>query len=346
MDGRQPGPPREPGLVGPGRGDQPESSRTVPIRRGQIRNLVQHGGIWADADFVCQRPFDALIGSPFAGQETRQWLNNALIGAPAGSDMLLELIARLPNVVENVAAEPGEHGQIRTPILHPDRTTAQDHRISATVLLPVPLARTRPRRERLPGLVCGAPLAEPAREAGETVCNRLNSPASSPEEVGETLAKYAALANYPIVEIGSLQGEVDLLPRLRHRADGVRGRPVGSGRERERTVRVRPGVHAQRSTSRRSPTRTSSRFKGSRAKSRRRGTTGRSASSTSTVTIPNRPSTTTCSPGVPTCPLDAVVILDDLDTPKNPGVRRAAERLRRMLGDFTVEADRLAVWRL
>jgi predicted O-methyltransferase YrrM len=43
---------------------------------------------------------------------------------------------------------------------------------------------------------------------------------------------------------------------------------------------------------------------------------------------------------------DAVVILDDLDTPKNPGVRRAAERLRRMLGDFTVEAERLAIWRL
>ena len=40
------------------------------------------------------------------------------------------------------------------------------------------------------------------------------------------------------------------------------------------------------------------------------------------------------------------VILDDLDTPKNPGVRRAAERLRKVLGDFTVEADRLAVWRL
>jgi hypothetical protein len=39
------------------------------------------------------------------------------------------------------------------------------------------------------------------------------------------------------------------------------------------------------------------------------------------------------------------IILDDLDTPKNPGVRRAAERLRKRLGDFTIEG-RLAVWRL
>ena len=40
------------------------------------------------------------------------------------------------------------------------------------------------------------------------------------------------------------------------------------------------------------------------------------------------------------------MILDDLDTPKNPGVRRAAERLEKYLGDFTVEAERLAIWRL
>ena len=39
------------------------------------------------------------------------------------------------------------------------------------------------------------------------------------------------------------------------------------------------------------------------------------------------------------------IILDDLDTPKNPGVRRAADRLVRYLGDYTVEAGRLAVWR-
>lgn len=42
----------------------------------------------------------------------------------------------------------------------------------------------------------------------------------------------------------------------------------------------------------------------------------------------------------------AVVILDDLDTPKNPGVRRAAAELSYKLGLFTVEADRLAVWKL
>lgn len=42
----------------------------------------------------------------------------------------------------------------------------------------------------------------------------------------------------------------------------------------------------------------------------------------------------------------AVLILDDLDTPKNPGVRWAAERWAKRLGPFQVEAERLAVWRL
>jgi mannosyltransferase OCH1-like enzyme len=75
----------------------PEQFRS-DVARYEI--LYQHGGIWADADFVCQRPFDALARGIFAGQETRQWLNNALIGSPPGHEMLLELIARLPTNVE------------------------------------------------------------------------------------------------------------------------------------------------------------------------------------------------------------------------------------------------------
>lgn len=42
----------------------------------------------------------------------------------------------------------------------------------------------------------------------------------------------------------------------------------------------------------------------------------------------------------------AAIILDDLDTPKNPGVRTAALRLSDDLGPFRIEAGRLAVWTL
>ena len=45
-------------------------------------------------------------------------------------------------------------------------------------------------------------------------------------------------------------------------------------------------------------------------------------------------------------PTWSVLVLDDLDTPKNPGVRRAAEKLSEDLGPYTVEAGRLAVFRL
>ena len=49
---------------------------------------------------------------------------------------------------------------------------------------------------------------------------------------------------------------------------------------------------------------------------------------------------------LPHLAVSAVVILDDLDTPKNPGVRVAAKTLSRTLGPFTVQAKRLAVWTL
>ena len=74
--------------------------------------LYQYGGIWADADFTCQRNFDPLIQSPFAGQETRQWLNNALIGAPAGSPMLLELVSRLPASVAR--SQPSQGNTVKS----------------------------------------------------------------------------------------------------------------------------------------------------------------------------------------------------------------------------------------
>lgn len=72
----------------------PEQFRS-DVARYEI--LFHYGGVWVDADFVCHKPIDDLIGVPaFAGRETRQWLNNALIGATPGHPMLFDLIAGLP----------------------------------------------------------------------------------------------------------------------------------------------------------------------------------------------------------------------------------------------------------
>ena len=43
---------------------------------------------------------------------------------------------------------------------------------------------------------------------------------------------------------------------------------------------------------------------------------------------------------------DAMIVLDDLDTPKNPGVKRAADKLVERFGSYSVEAERLAVFGL
>ena len=82
----------------------PEQFRS-DVARYEI--LFHHGGIWADADFVCQQSFGPLLSSAFAGQETRQWLNNALIGVPPESDVMLDLISHLPANVERFGPEKG-----------------------------------------------------------------------------------------------------------------------------------------------------------------------------------------------------------------------------------------------
>ena len=43
---------------------------------------------------------------------------------------------------------------------------------------------------------------------------------------------------------------------------------------------------------------------------------------------------------------DALIVLDDLDTPRNPGVKRAADKLAERFGWYSVEAGRLAVFGL
>jgi mannosyltransferase OCH1-like enzyme len=58
--------------------------------------LYRYGGVWADVDFVCQKPIDDLMGVPIFAGRVSNVLNNALIGAPEGHAMLFDLIAKLP----------------------------------------------------------------------------------------------------------------------------------------------------------------------------------------------------------------------------------------------------------
>lgn len=84
--------------------DAPEQFRS-DVARYEI--LHRFGGVWADADFVCQKPIDDLLGSkPFAVREGR-WLNNAIIGSPRRHPMLEDLISLLP---QSVARQRPEHG--------------------------------------------------------------------------------------------------------------------------------------------------------------------------------------------------------------------------------------------
>ena len=104
----------------------PEQLRS-DVARYEI--LYRYGGIWVDADFICQKPIDPLmVGTEaFAGQETSRWLNNALIGVTARSPFMLELIERLP---QNVIRHPVNRGnnvktgpQFFTPIARRHRIT-------------------------------------------------------------------------------------------------------------------------------------------------------------------------------------------------------------------------------
>lgn len=95
--------------------------------------LHQFGGVWVDADFVCQKPLDPLMNAgPFAGRETRRWLNNALIGVPAEHPLMTELIVKLRTNVERHIKSQGNTvksgPQYFTPIARRHRITEYPQR--------------------------------------------------------------------------------------------------------------------------------------------------------------------------------------------------------------------------
>lgn len=58
--------------------------------------LYLYGGVWVDADFVCQRPIDDLMKPPIWAGQVAQVLNNAIIGAEPEHPLMFDLIAKLP----------------------------------------------------------------------------------------------------------------------------------------------------------------------------------------------------------------------------------------------------------
>lgn len=82
----------------------PEQFRS-DVARYEI--LFHYGGVWVDADFVCHKPLDPLMGDrPFAGKVGRV-LNNALVGSPIGHPVLFDLIANLPANVDRFGPDAG-----------------------------------------------------------------------------------------------------------------------------------------------------------------------------------------------------------------------------------------------
>lgn len=90
----------------------------APGHEGQFRAdiaryelLLEHGGVYTDADMECQHPIDQLVGpevSAFAGWEvTHRWVNNAILGAAPGHPFLAALVKGLPaNVARHAGARP------------------------------------------------------------------------------------------------------------------------------------------------------------------------------------------------------------------------------------------------
>lgn len=80
----------------------------APGSEGQLRSdvaryeiLHRHGGVYLDCDFEPRRPLDDLLGTEcFAAWETDDvWVNNAVLGAVPGHELMHDLIARLPHSV-------------------------------------------------------------------------------------------------------------------------------------------------------------------------------------------------------------------------------------------------------
>lgn len=104
----------------------PEQFRS-DVARYEI--LAQHGGVWVDADFLCQKPIDEFLDCDgFAVQHDRRWVANGLIGVMPGHPAMVEAVVRMPGNVEAKA------GQSNTRLTGPQFFTPIANRHSMTIL--------------------------------------------------------------------------------------------------------------------------------------------------------------------------------------------------------------------
>ena len=74
--------------------------------------LLEHGGLYVDADFECKRSFAELIGAAnlvAAWEVDDVWVNNALLGASPGHPFIRALVRNLPASVKRNAGKPPNH---------------------------------------------------------------------------------------------------------------------------------------------------------------------------------------------------------------------------------------------
>lgn len=71
--------------------------------------LYRYGGVWIDCDFECLQPIDHLLQHEafMAWVVPGRWVNNAIMGFPAGHPFLAEVIDKLP---ENARRHPKIEG--------------------------------------------------------------------------------------------------------------------------------------------------------------------------------------------------------------------------------------------
>lgn len=93
--------------------DAPRHTRSVGQFRSDVaRYEILHtfGGVYVDCDFECRQPLDGILDEVdrFAAWETDGvWVNNAIIGAAPGDQMMGDLIAALPaSVSRNAGNRP------------------------------------------------------------------------------------------------------------------------------------------------------------------------------------------------------------------------------------------------
>ena len=63
--------------------------------------LYRYGGVWVDADFLCQKPIDDLMDDgPWVVKHAGKWVANGIIGITPQNPAMREAIDRLPESVK------------------------------------------------------------------------------------------------------------------------------------------------------------------------------------------------------------------------------------------------------